>query len=248
MLATFDRLLGTLTLGVAGIAAISLAVAGILVMNVMLVSVAQRRGRDRPAEGARRQPAARSALLFLVEAALLSLPARWSATRSAMAGAWAIRALYPTLPAYPPDWAVLAGAGHRAGHRRAVRRAAGAARGAARPGAGAGAALMSDAVDAADRCPCLSLGAARRSPRTAAQLSDAVRHRGRHRGGDPADLDRRGHPPLRARPSSRSSAPTSSASRRGARRSAAAPPSGLPTSVRPLTIDDARGARARAAA
>ena len=43
LLATFDRLIGTLTLGVAGIAAISLAVAGILVMNVMLVSVAQRR-------------------------------------------------------------------------------------------------------------------------------------------------------------------------------------------------------------
>ncbi len=42
VLATFDRLLGTLTLGVAGIAAISLAVAGILVMNVMLVSVSQR--------------------------------------------------------------------------------------------------------------------------------------------------------------------------------------------------------------
>jgi putative ABC transport system permease protein len=44
VLATFDRLLGTLTLGVAGIAAISLAVAGILVMNVMLVAVTQRTG------------------------------------------------------------------------------------------------------------------------------------------------------------------------------------------------------------
>ncbi|WP_366932404.1 FtsX-like permease family protein [Propionivibrio sp.] len=35
-------MLGTLTIAVAGIAAISLAVAGILVMNVMLVSVTQR--------------------------------------------------------------------------------------------------------------------------------------------------------------------------------------------------------------
>jgi putative ABC transport system permease protein len=42
VLATFDKLLGTLTIAVAGIAAISLAVAGILVMNVMLVSVTQR--------------------------------------------------------------------------------------------------------------------------------------------------------------------------------------------------------------
>ncbi|HEX8873101.1 MAG TPA: ABC transporter permease, partial [Nitrosospira sp.] len=39
VLATFDRILRALTLGVAGIAAISLAVAGILVMNVMLVAV-----------------------------------------------------------------------------------------------------------------------------------------------------------------------------------------------------------------
>ena len=44
VLATFDRLLGALTAGVAGIAAISLAVAGILVMNVMLVAVTQRTG------------------------------------------------------------------------------------------------------------------------------------------------------------------------------------------------------------
>ena len=44
VLGTFDRILGALTLGVAGIAAISLAVAGILVMNVMLVAVTQRTG------------------------------------------------------------------------------------------------------------------------------------------------------------------------------------------------------------
>lgn len=42
MLDTFDRVLGALTLGVAGIAAISLAVAGVLIMNVMLVAVSQR--------------------------------------------------------------------------------------------------------------------------------------------------------------------------------------------------------------
>ena len=42
VLATFDKLLRALTAAVAGIAAISLAVAGILVMNVMLVAVAQR--------------------------------------------------------------------------------------------------------------------------------------------------------------------------------------------------------------
>jgi putative ABC transport system permease protein len=107
VLATFDRLLTTLTLGVAGIAAISLAVAGILVMNVMLVSVAQRRaeiGLMKALGGS--QGTIRT--LFLVEAALLSLAGAVGGFLIGHAGAWVIRAMYPTLPAYPPDWAVLA--------------------------------------------------------------------------------------------------------------------------------------------
>jgi len=43
VLATFDRIFTALTLTVTGIAAISLAVAGILIMNVMLIAVSQRR-------------------------------------------------------------------------------------------------------------------------------------------------------------------------------------------------------------
>ncbi|MDY6980559.1 MAG: ABC transporter permease, partial [Pseudomonadota bacterium] len=42
VLETFDKILGALTYAVGGIAAISLAVAGILIMNVMLVAVSQR--------------------------------------------------------------------------------------------------------------------------------------------------------------------------------------------------------------
>ena len=42
MLATFDKILRALTLAVSGIAAISLLVAGVLIMNVMLVAVSQR--------------------------------------------------------------------------------------------------------------------------------------------------------------------------------------------------------------
>ena len=42
VLATFDRILTALTMAVGGIAAISLAVAGVLIMNVMLIAVAQR--------------------------------------------------------------------------------------------------------------------------------------------------------------------------------------------------------------
>ena len=79
VLATFDRILRALTYGVGGIAAISLAVAGILIMNVMLIAVTQRTGRDRPAQGARRAGAAiRNA--FFTEAALLSAAGAVAAT------------------------------------------------------------------------------------------------------------------------------------------------------------------------
>jgi putative ABC transport system permease protein len=110
VLATFDRLLGTLTLGVAGIAAISLAVAGILVMNVMLVSVTQRRAEIglMKALGASHGTIRR---LFLVEAALLSVAGALAGFALGHLGAWVIRYLVPTLPAYPPDWAVLAALG-----------------------------------------------------------------------------------------------------------------------------------------
>ena len=110
VLSTFDRLLSTLTLGVAGIAAISLAVAGILVMNVMLVSVVQRTDeigllKALGASGRIIQ------MLFLVEAGMLSLVGAGIGFLLGQAGAAVIRQFYPTFPAYPPDWAVLAGLG-----------------------------------------------------------------------------------------------------------------------------------------
>jgi len=110
ILATFDRLLGTLTLGVAGIAAISLAVAGILVMNVMLVSVAQRT----PEVGLLKALGATGGVIrsvFLAEAAMLSAAGAVIGYGLGLAGAVIIRTLYPALPAYPPDWAVLAALG-----------------------------------------------------------------------------------------------------------------------------------------
>jgi putative ABC transport system permease protein len=110
VLATFDRLLGALTLGVAGIAAISLAVAGILVMNVMLVSVTQRTAEIGllKALGA---TGATIRLLFLTEACLMSLAGAVLGYALGQAGAALIRQLYPTFPAFAPDWAVLAGLG-----------------------------------------------------------------------------------------------------------------------------------------
>ncbi len=110
VLATFDRLLGALTLGVAGIAAISLAVAGILVMNVMLVSVTQRTAEIGllKALGA---PGSTIRRVFLTEATMLSLAGALVGYVLGQLGAAVIRQLYPTFPAYPPDWAVLAGLG-----------------------------------------------------------------------------------------------------------------------------------------
>ncbi|MFT3849507.1 MAG: ABC transporter permease [Propionivibrio sp.] len=110
VLATFDRLLGALTLAVAGIAAISLAVAGILVMNVMLVSVTQRTAeigllKALGATGGTIRTA------FLTEAAMLSLAGALLGYLLGQAGALVLRQLYPAFPAYPPDWAVLAGLG-----------------------------------------------------------------------------------------------------------------------------------------
>jgi len=108
VLATFDKLLGALTLGVAGIAAISLAVAGILVMNVMLVSVSQRtseigllKALGATGKGIR--------LIFLTEATMLSLAGALVGYLLGQLAAAVIRLLYPTFPAYPPDWAVWAG-------------------------------------------------------------------------------------------------------------------------------------------
>jgi putative ABC transport system permease protein len=108
VLETFDRILRVLTLGVAGIAAISLSVAGILVMNVMLVSVTQRTAEIGllKALGA---TAADIRTLFLLEAGMLSLLGALAGLGMGHTGAVVLRQLYPSFPAYPPAWAVLAG-------------------------------------------------------------------------------------------------------------------------------------------
>jgi len=108
VLATFDRILRALTLGVAGIAAISLAVAGILVMNVMLVAVSQRTSEIGllKAIGA---PSADIHHLFLTEALLLSLTGGALGFILGQFGSFLIRLSFPLLPAWPPTWASIAG-------------------------------------------------------------------------------------------------------------------------------------------
>ena len=108
VLETFDKVLAVLTFGVAGIAAISLAVAGILIMNVMLVSVTQRTAEVGllKALGA---TASMVKYLFLMEALLLSLTGAVLGVGLGYLGAMLLRHVYPTFPAYPPIWAMLAG-------------------------------------------------------------------------------------------------------------------------------------------
>lgn len=108
VLKTFDKILGVLTLGVAGIAAVSLAVAGILVMNVMLVSVSQRTSEI----GLLKALGATASVvkqLFLMEALLLSLTGALVGVGLGYFGALLLRHFYPAFPAYPPAWAALAG-------------------------------------------------------------------------------------------------------------------------------------------
>jgi putative ABC transport system permease protein len=110
VLKTFDKILSVLTLGVAGIGAISLAVAGILVMNVMLVSVTQRTSEI----GLLKALGATSFVvkqLFLAEALLLSLTGAMVGVGFGYFGALLLHHFYPTFPAYPPVWATLAGLG-----------------------------------------------------------------------------------------------------------------------------------------
>jgi len=108
VLATFDKLLGALTMGVAGIAAISLAVAGILVMNVMLVAVTQRTAEIGLLKALGASGGA-IRLAFLAEAAMLSAVGALVGYLLGQVGAFALRQAFPVFPAYPPDWAVIAG-------------------------------------------------------------------------------------------------------------------------------------------
>lgn len=104
---TFDKILTALTFTVAGIAAVSLAVAGVLVMNVMLVSVSQRTSEIGllKALGA---TYGQLHQLFLAEAALLSLAGALLGNLFGALGIAVLRWLYPNFPMHLPNWAWLA--------------------------------------------------------------------------------------------------------------------------------------------
>lgn len=105
VLSTVSRILGVLTLALAGIAAVSLLVAGVGIMNVMLVSVAERTreiGLCKALGAAPRQVLG----LFLVEACLLSLLGSLAGVALGQLGTRLLSATWPALDASPPAWAV----------------------------------------------------------------------------------------------------------------------------------------------
>ncbi|MEL0083608.1 MAG: FtsX-like permease family protein, partial [Gammaproteobacteria bacterium] len=108
LLKTFNRIFAALTLALAGIAAISLIVAGVLIMNVMLVSVSQRTAEVGllKALGA---PASQILKLFLTEAFLLSIAGAMVGLGMGLSASWLVREIYPSIPAYAPAWAIAGG-------------------------------------------------------------------------------------------------------------------------------------------
>jgi putative ABC transport system permease protein len=110
VISTFDKILRALTLTVSGIAAISLAVAGILIMNVMLVAVSQRTTEIGllKALGA---PKRQIIQLIMTEAALLSILGAGLGLFIGQIGNRLIAYFYPVLPMGTPWWAFVAAIG-----------------------------------------------------------------------------------------------------------------------------------------
>jgi len=109
LLVTFDKILNALTLAVAGIAAISLLVAGVLIMNVMLVAVTQRTpeiGLLKALGAGRRQILA----LFLIEALLLAVVGTLLGLAVAFGGIWLFNSQISDFQLVVPLWAPLAAA------------------------------------------------------------------------------------------------------------------------------------------
>ena len=107
VVSAFSSILGALTMALGGIAAVSLAVAGVGIMNVMLVSVSE---RTREVGLLKALGAGRGQILaaFLAEAILISSAGGLLGLALGWAAVLVLVAVYPALPASPPLWAVLA--------------------------------------------------------------------------------------------------------------------------------------------
>jgi putative ABC transport system permease protein len=107
VVSSLSSILTVLTLAIGGIAAVSLAVAGIGIMNVMLVSVSERTqevGLLKAVGASRRQILS----VFLTEAVLLAALGAVLGLTLGWLGLRTLVLFYPDVPARPPGWAVAA--------------------------------------------------------------------------------------------------------------------------------------------
>jgi len=110
LLSTFGKILDALTAALSGIAAISLSVAGILIMNVMLVSVSERT-REIGLLKAVGAGSPQVLAVFLAEAALLSTAGGVAGLAAGIGAARLVSVAYPGFTASAPPWAVAAALG-----------------------------------------------------------------------------------------------------------------------------------------
>lgn len=110
MLAAFDNILATLTLAIAAIAAISLLVAGILIMNISLISVSQRR-REIGLLKALGASSMQVRQLFLGESLMLVSLGSLTGILFAWLVLLIMLRVWPSFPLVPPWWAIPAAVG-----------------------------------------------------------------------------------------------------------------------------------------
>jgi putative ABC transport system permease protein len=104
VLSSFNDIIQTMTFAVGGIGAISLLVAGILIMNVMLITVSQRTSEI----GLLKALGASSGtirLIFLSEAALIALAGGLLGLVISESLIWLASSVYPSIPFTTPWWA-----------------------------------------------------------------------------------------------------------------------------------------------
>lgn len=107
VISTLNSILGVLTLALTAIASVSLTVAGVGIMNVMLVAVSERRreiGLLKALGATTRQILG----VFIAEASLLSTIGGLVGLAVGAAAVAAFVRVYPTFPATTPAWAIVA--------------------------------------------------------------------------------------------------------------------------------------------
>jgi putative ABC transport system permease protein len=110
VLASFDKILKALTAALAGIAAVSLGVAGLGIMNVMLVSVSERT-REIGLLKAVGVTQTQVVAVFLLEAAILATTGGALGLLTGLGAGQFLQQVYPEFPFQAPPWAIPAALG-----------------------------------------------------------------------------------------------------------------------------------------